>query len=265
MIEAERETEAASEAAPQGAASGPARAGDGPVPPAKGRGAKLERASSGRDGPERTCIVTRAALHPDEGLRFVLSPEAIVTPDLKRRLPGRGVWVRAQADLVAQAQKRGAFSRAFRTKASAPADLAGLVDALLTRDCLQSLAMANKAGLVIAGFTKAEAAIGTGETIAILNAADGGTGGRRKLVQAFRRLSEGKTPLEVETFQSAELDLALGRTNVIHAALKSGPAAEAFLARWMRLKQYRGETAARGDAQAADDETNGLSPRTRNV
>jgi hypothetical protein len=35
------------------------------------------------------------------------------------------------------------------------------------------------------------------------------------------------------------MDLALGRTNVIHAALKAAPASKAFLARCRRLAAYR--------------------------
>ena len=49
------------------------------------------------DGSQRTCIVTRAKLPPDELLRFVLAPDGQVVPDLKRKLPGRGVWVQATA------------------------------------------------------------------------------------------------------------------------------------------------------------------------
>lgn len=203
--------------------------------------------------PARTCIVTRAELHPEAGVRFALSPDGVVTPDLRRKLPGRGVWVTATAGHVAQAVKKGAFSRAFRAKAAAPADLAAEIDGLMTRDCLQSLSMANKAGLVVAGFAKAEAAIAAGQAAAVLAASDGGADGRRKLAQAFRRHSGGGDPVSVDCFSSAELDLALGRTNVIHAALNSGPATEAFLARWTRLKRYRGETAAGGDVTVADE------------
>ncbi len=210
-----------------------------------------------RPAPVRTCIVTRAPLHPEAGVRFALAPDGTVTPDVRRKLPGRGVWVTADAALVAQAARKGAFSRAFKAPAKAPADLAAQVDALMARDCLQSLSMANKAGLAVAGFAKVEAAIAAGEAVALIDAADGGADGKRKLAQASRRHDGGRAPRVVESFSSAELDLALGRTNVIHAALKSGPAAEAFLARWQRLKQYRGETVDGAHAAAADESLTG--------
>lgn len=202
--------------------------------------------------PVRTCVVTRAALAPDEGVRFALSPDGVVTPDIKRKLPGRGVWTSGRAAVVAQAQRRGAFARAFRAPAQASPTLAQEVDALLARDCLQSLAMANKAGRVTTGYMKTEGVLAAGEAVAILAASDGGADGKRKLAQAARRHCGGKTPPVVESFARAELDLALGRTNVIHAALKAGPASDAFLARWRRLTTYR---AAEGDKAEADPST----------
>ncbi|MFV0281363.1 MAG: RNA-binding protein [Rhodoblastus sp.] len=190
-------------------------------------------------GPVRTCIVTRRERSPDDMIRFVLAPDGTVTPDLKRRLPGRGVWTTASAEIVAQAVKRRAFDRGFKGKAAAPDDLPGLVGRLLEADCLQSLSLANKAGLVTTGFAKVEAAIAAGETIAVLHAVDGGQDGKRKIGQALRRNFAGSAPPEVECLSSGQLDLALGRTNVIHAALRAGPASVALLTRLKRLQAYR--------------------------
>lgn len=204
-------------------------------------------------GPIRTCIVTRAERPPEEMIRFVLAPDGSVTPDLKRRLPGRGVWVTGSAEIVAQAAKRRAFDRGFKGKAIVPDDLAGLVDRLMEADCLQGLSLANKAGLVVAGFAKVEATIGSGEAIALLHATDGGQDGKRKLGQALRRrFSAGAAP-EIECLRSAQLDLALGRTNVIHAALRAGPASAALLERLKRLQVYRSVATASAPAEAAPE------------
>ena len=85
---------------------------------------------------------------PEAMLRFALAADGAVVPDIRRKLPGRGVWTRLSAEAVRRAAAKGAFSRAFRARAEAPAALAETVDALLERDALQSLSMANKAGLV---------------------------------------------------------------------------------------------------------------------
>ena len=197
-------------------------------------------------GPERTCIVTRAKLPPDAMIRFVVGPEAIVVPDLRRRLPGRGVWVTAAAAHVAQAARKGAFSRGFKTKVQAAATLAGDVDALLEQDALGSLGMANRAGAVTTGFTKVKSALAAGGVAALLHAGEAAADGCRKLEAAARRSGIETMPV-FKLFSGEQLDLALGRVNVIHAALAVGPAGKAFLGRCRRLTAYRAE-AAQGSA-----------------
>ena len=45
-----------------------------------------------KDGPERSCVVTRTVKAPDDLIRFVAGPDGMLVPDLRRKLPGRGVW-----------------------------------------------------------------------------------------------------------------------------------------------------------------------------
>jgi hypothetical protein len=45
------------------------------------------------------------------------------------------------------------------------------------------------------------------------------------------------------------LDLALGRSNVVHAALLAGPANDTFLARFARLERFAAGVTAQGDHQ----------------
>jgi len=198
--------------------------------------------NEGRGGASgmRTCIVSRQARPPHELIRFVLDPQGKVTPDLKRTLPGRGVWVSASAQAVRQAVARRSFARAMKAPADAPQDLAEAVERLLERDALQSLSLANKAGLIVTGAAKVESAIAKEPILALLHASDGGLDGSRKIQGAIRRRGEpGAQPPLIQDFDSAQLDLALGRSNVIHAAVKKGPAGEAFLARCARLALYR--------------------------
>ncbi len=178
---------------------------------------------------------------PDAMLRFALSPDGSVVPDVHRKLPGRGVWTRLSFATVSRAASKQAFSRAFRAKAGASASLAETVDALLERDALQSLSIANKAGLVVAGAFKVESAIEIGRVAALIQASDGAPDGAAKRANALRaRLGPGAGEIaRVNLFTSRQLDLALGKANVIHAALKQGAASSAFLARVERLRRYR--------------------------
>ena len=178
---------------------------------------------------------------PEAMLRFALSPDGSVVPDIRRKLPGRGVWTRLSFETVSRAASKQAFSRAFRAKAEAPASLAETVDGLLERDALQSLSIANKAGLVVAGAFKVDAAIEAGGVAALLQASDGAADGAAKRARALsgRLGPEAEAVARVDLFASSQLDLALGRANVIHAALKHGAASLAFLARADRLRRYR--------------------------
>jgi predicted RNA-binding protein YlxR (DUF448 family) len=181
-------------------------------------------------------------------LRFALGPDGAVVPDIRRTLPGRGVWTELSFRTVSRAVAKQAFSRAFRAKAEAPASLAETVGALLERDALQSLSIANKAGLVVAGAFKVDSAIEADEVVALIQASDGAADGAAKRVRALSaKLGlEANAIARVDIFSSRQLDLALGRANVIHAALKQGAASSAFLARADRLRRYRG-----GEADAA--------------
>jgi predicted RNA-binding protein YlxR (DUF448 family) len=190
--------------------------------------------------PERTCIVTRAKGLPEDMIRFVVGPGAIVVPDIRRKLPGRGVWVTARAGHVAEAVKRQAFSRGFKTKVAASESLAAEIEALLTKDCLQALSLASKAGQVVSGFAKVEEAIASGAVAGLVHAADCGADGMRKLGQSLRRrYGDERARPRVELFRSGQLDLALGRPNVIHAALLAGPPSDTVLARSRRLERFR--------------------------
>lgn len=214
--------------------------------------------------PERTCIVTRAKGLPEDMIRFVVGPGAIVVPDIRRKLPGRGVWVTAWAGHVAEAVKRQAFSRGFKTKVVASDSLAAEIEALLTKDCLQALSIASKASQVVSGFVKVEEAIATGAIAGLVHATDCGADGMRKLGQSLRRhYGNERARPRIELFRSGQLDLALGRANVIHAALIEGPASEGFLERCRKLTLYRSgspgaESPDRPSGPGSNGESNSL-------
>ncbi len=188
---------------------------------------------------ERTCIVTRAKAAPEGLLRFVRAPDGAVVPDLRHKLPGRGVWVTADAKTVAQAVKRKAFARGFKAEVRVSETLPEDVAELMRRACLQSLSLAKKAGGVVAGFTKVAAAAQAGAVAALISASDGSADGSRKLRQALRRA--GADAPEIKLFTEAQLSLALGGTNVIHAAVTQGAAAQAFIGQCKRLEIYLSE------------------------
>lgn len=193
------------------------------------------------EGVERFCVATRRVRPVAEMIRFVVGPDGEIVPDIRRKLPGRGVWVTGSRAVVAQAVRRNAFARGFKREVRVDPDLAGLVERLLERAALETLGMAQKAGRVAVGFGRVENALAAERVVALIEAADAGADGSRKIAAAARRRlgAEAHHLARVDAFTSAQLDLALGRPNVVHAALLAGPASDGFLARYGGLERFR--------------------------
>ncbi|MFO1184832.1 MAG: RNA-binding protein [Bauldia sp.] len=195
------------------------------------------------DDTERRCIVTRRVAPADDLIRFVADPQGWVVPDIKRNLPGRGAWVVAHRQAVAEAVRKNLFARALKSEVKAAAGLADQVAERLAADALATISLARKAGLLVTGFTKVEAAIAGRAAVALIHASDAAADGVRKLEQAARRFDDYR-PIAVKEFSSQQLNLALGGTNVIHAALLAGRLSEEALKRIAVLSRYCGAPAA---------------------
>jgi hypothetical protein len=228
----------------------------------------MDQRAQGRDGaraaagdePERTCAVTRAKLAPEALIRFVADPTGCVVPDLAGRLPGRGVWVACSRATVETAARTNAFARSLKHKVSVPDGLAGRIEALMVRRAMDALSLANKAGQVVPGFTKAEILVGQGEALALVHAREAADDGAGKLDRRLRavqlELGLGPVVRVVRELGGDELSLAMGRPHVVHAALRKGGAAENFLREAGRLRGYRtgGAAAAEPPDRGSDTE-----------
>jgi predicted RNA-binding protein YlxR (DUF448 family) len=200
----------------------------------------------------RMCAVTRTVQPIDELIRFVVSPSGEVMADLKRKLPGRGLWVSASRQAVAEAVRRNQFGKGFKRDVRTAPTLAADTEALVVRGVVEALAMAAKAGQVVSGFSKVEGALSLRQVQALIHASDGAADGIRKLDAVARQNAgndgESREFPVVTALTSEQLDLALGRSNVIHAAVLAGPASKTFLSRSQLLVRYR---------MADDDKTAG--------
>ena len=242
-------------------------------------------------GTERMCVVSRTVRPIDELIRFVVAPTGEAIPDLKRKLPGRGLWVSANHKAVAEAVRRNLFSKGFKKPVKASPTLAQDTDAMMVRGVIDALAITAKAGQLVSGYTKVQDALRQRAAHGLIHASDGAPDGIRKLgavarstaamtremsreAQALRNAPEHDITDEsdddiddidddfddddmlddeaevftpriehnlpvVTVLTSDELDLALGRSNVIHAALLAGAASKTFLSRSQTLVRYR--------------------------
>jgi len=185
---------------------------------------------------ERRDIVTGEVMDEARLIRFVAGPDAVVVPDLARKLPGRGLWVAADRASVETAAKKGLFARAAKARVAAPPGLAELVESLLRRRLLSGLGLARRAGDLTSGFEKVSAAIEAGKAAWLIEASDGAADGRRKLWGKTRKHAP---PIPVfGLFSAAEMGLALGAENVIHTAFLAGRAADRWAQDAYRLSGF---------------------------
>ena len=143
-----------------------------------------------RSATMRMCAVTREVRPIDELIRFVVSPTGEVVPDLKRKLPGRGLWVSASRRAVAEAVRRNQFGKGFKRAVQVAPALSETTETLLERSLVEALAMAAKAGQVVSGFGKVETALALRQVQVLVHAADGASDGIRKL-DAIARQNAG--------------------------------------------------------------------------
>ena len=190
-----------------------------------------------------------------ELIRFVVGPDGRIHPDVAERLPGRGLWTLARRDIVARAVKKRLFGRAARAAVGVDEDLDRRVEALLARRAIDLIGLARRAGLAACGFVKVEAVLNDGKAAVLIAACDGSADGRGKL-----RARAPGLPL-VEALTSAELGAAFGREGTVHAALKAGPLAEAFLAVAGRLAGFRGAMAGAGSDGVSLEQETSIGPR----
>lgn len=188
-------------------------------------------------------------------MRFVVGPDDVLVPDVEARAEGRGVWISLSHAAVAEAVRKKAFARSLKGPVTVADDLAELTRTRLEQRLLSALSMAKKAGQFLSGATKVKSALQSGEAIALITATDAAEDGRNKMLGTLRGLNharreagiEGPDVPHFESLSSAQMGLALGLENVIHAALTNGAAAQSALEKARRLDRY--------NAQPTDEHT----------
>ena len=181
----------------------------------------------------RHCIVSGTSLLPGEGIRFVVGPDSGIVPDVLGKLPGRGLWVRSNPEEISAAVTKGKFVRAARRSVIASEGLTAQVERLLTKRCVDLIAMARRAGEAVAGYEKVRLWLRGRPDALLVIANDGAEGSREKM----KRFADG-VPL-IECLWAAELGAAFGREKTVHVALGDGGLSEKLQFEAQRLKGFR--------------------------
>jgi predicted RNA-binding protein YlxR (DUF448 family)/ribosomal protein L30E len=175
-------------------------------------------------------------------IRFVLGPDRRLVPDLHAKLPGRGMWLSASADVLhiggnddaAYRQLARAFARAARGPVTVPPDLSALLQAALVRRIGELLGLARRAGQAVAGYEKARAVLQAGRAKLVVQAADGSAAERARFLSGLGLGLEIIDPLPGDA-----LGRVFGRDYVVHVAVTPGKLADSLVQEAGRLAGLR--------------------------
>lgn len=186
-----------------------------------------------RDAPERRCIATGTSGTTRGLIRFVVGPEGRITPDILGKLPGRGIWVSAERDVLEMAAKKNLFARSAKQAVTVPETLVGDIEAALVRRLTDMMSLARKSGQAVAGYEKVKDWLAKDQAALLFQASDGSERGKSKL------RPPGGRGTHFEVLTGSELGLAFGREHVIHAALAKGGLTEKVREDALRLSGVR--------------------------
>ncbi|APG48838.1 RNA-binding protein [Phaeobacter porticola] len=191
------------------------------------------------DGPERKCLAT-GEIQPKEGLiRFVVGPDGQVVPDVRGKLPGRGVYVTSTEAALRTAVKKKLFARGFKAPVTVPEGLEDEIKNQVLRRLIELISLARKSGHAVSGYEKVKDWLAKEHARVLIQASDGSGRGKSKLSTPHR----GKF---IGCLTADELGMAFGRQTVIHAALASGGLGKRVVEEAQRLQGLRETVGGKG-------------------
>lgn len=217
-------------------ASGGRRSPAKPKAAADRSDADAAAAGESEKGPLRRCIVTRESLPKERMLRFVLDPDRNLVPDLAGKLPGRGMWLSARADVLERATKRGAFAKAARGTVHLPPDLAARIEDGLKGRIRDLVGFARRSGQAVCGRETVRDWMQAGKAGLLVEASDGSPAERARLVGGW------DLPV-VAPLPAAILGGVFGRDHAVHVAIAPGRLADAIAVEAARLAGIGGSAA----------------------
>lgn len=202
----------------------------------------MTRGKRQESGPgTRRCIATGKPVDPAGMIRFVVSPEDEIVPDILGKLPGRGIWVSAQAEALERAERRNLFPKAAGRKVRVAPGFRGRVESSLVKRIVELISLARKSGGAVAGFERAKAALETGKAGVLIQASDGSP-------RQLGKLRPGEKGEGVSCLSAEELGRAFGRESATHVALHNGNLASLVIREAARLSALRQSPESPGGA-----------------
>lgn len=180
----------------------------------------------------RKCIVTGKVYEKEQLLRFTITPDGLVVPDFKKRLPGKGVYVLNSKKMLQKAVEANLFAKALKVKTKVEAELMTQVETLLRKQALDAVSLARKAGDLISGMDKVVDTLKKGKAAFLLEASDAGEDGHHRI------MTYAKNVEIFSLFKIEELDKELAKENTVHLAFVKGNMAKMVREAFVRLTTF---------------------------
>jgi predicted RNA-binding protein YlxR (DUF448 family) len=178
----------------------------------------------------RRCIATKQSYERDEMIRFVLSPDNIVTPDLDENLPGRGAWIKTDKAALQNAIKGNLFAKSFKSQAVIPEDMLERLSEMLNQRCLNALNLARRSGDCVVGFDKAIIAAKKLSIALYITGSEEGSDSRRKIENALS--DDAKI---ISLWDADTLSKNFGTDNTNHIVIKRSGIANKIIKEYRKL------------------------------
>lgn len=180
----------------------------------------------------RKCIVTGDVKEKTDLLRFVVTPELLVVPDLSKKLPGKGIYVTNSRQVLETAVQKNLFAKASKLRAKTDKTLVETVERVLQKRALDAVSLAKKAGILVLGLEKVLEVLKKGKVAFIVEAKDAGDDGKNRIALAAKDLEVFRL------FSVEELDKALNKVNTVHAALVKSEMAQMVHKEFDKLAKF---------------------------
>lgn len=188
-----------------------------------------------KDG-ERRCLLTGLPALRENLIRFVRAEDGVVYPDLYEKLGGRGVWLTNKKSVLQEVLKKQLFnSKGFGKGTKVNPEMPQVIENEMKLHILNSISLANKAGLIVFGFDKIKDAAEKEKITLLFEASDGSEKEEDRLQFFLPNVFVSKL------FTKEELGSKIGRDFCVHIAVLSGKMAENLKKEVLRLEAFFSE------------------------
>ena len=164
---------------------------------------------------DKKSFLENANIDENDFIKFSLSPDNKLVPDLHNNLPGKSIWVPANQKLITYIQERDDVKAHFGVSRLFSNDLVYLVKKILRKKILDSISLTKKAGYLAIGLDTIKTQL-IEKNHCLIVVAKGA-----KTLQSYSVFSVSYTPCFENLLCQRDLEKSTGKNNVKYVGILS--------------------------------------------